>query len=436
MLASTLPTITHLVREAAHPLTGSPADYDSLLQFIGDARFVLLGEAAHGTHEFYRERAKITQRLLREKGFAAIAVEADWPDAYRVHRYVQGDKTDANAVQAVRGFKRFPAWIWRNADVLDFIRWLRTYNHASASAQQVGFYGLDLYSRHASMECVLRYLDATDPDAAHRARLRYACFDQFGDDPQAYGYAAGLGLRPAYEKEAISQLLHLQHCSLRYTCIGGLSGLAHFFEPEQDEHILQDAEEHYRAMFRGSVGSWNLRDQHMAATFSALAEDLELRQPPAKMIVWAHNSHIGDARATQMGDAGECNLGQLIRQRYGAQCRSIGFTTYSGTVTAASGWGSPAERKEVQPARLDSYEALFHQTGIPAFSLNLEPGSPVAEGLRDPLLERAIGVVYLPANELTSHYFRARLSEQFDAIVHFDRSRAVEPLEALHSPAL
>ena len=431
MLTSTLSIVTDLVREAAHPLTGSVADYDALLDSIGDARFVLLGEASHGTHEFYRERARITQRLILDKGFNAIAVEADWPDAYRVNCYVQGDNTDPDAVQALSGFKRFPAWMWRNADVLDFIGWLRTHNDSLDHAKRIGFYGLDLYSLHASMERVLRYLDEIDPDAAHRARLRYACFDNYGKDAQAYGYATGLGLSASCENEAVSQLIDLQHSSLRYARMDGLAALGRFFDAEQNAHVVKDAEEYYRAMFRGSVSSWNLRDRHMAETFDALIEHLELQNPRAKMVIWAHNSHVGDARATQMGKSGEWNIGQLIREKHSRDCRNIGFTTYSGTVTAASDWDRPAERKRVQPARFDSYEGLFHQVGIPAFSLNLQPGSHVANGLGEPMLERAIGVVYRPESELASHYFQATLSDQFDAIIHFDETRAVEPLEPL-----
>jgi erythromycin esterase-like protein len=431
MIDATQSIVTDLVREAAHALTGSATDYDPLFELIGDARFVLLGEASHGTHEFYRERARITQRLIRDRGFNAIAVEADWPDAYRVNRYVQGDNSDPDAVQALSGFKRFPAWMWRNADILDFVGWLRIFNDALEPPKRIGFYGLDLYSLHASMERVLRYLDEIDPDAARRARLRYACFDNFGDDPQTYGYAAGIGIRPSCEAEAVSQLVDLQRSALRYARMDGLVALERFFDAEQNARVVKDAEEYYRTMFHESVSSWNLRDQHMMETLSALRDYLEFRQAPSKIVIWAHNSHVGDARATQMGRVGEWNIGQLIRENYGDECRSIGFTTYSGTVTAASGWDCSAERKQVLPARSDSYEGLFHQVGIPAFSLALERGSHVAEGLREQMLERAIGVVYLPASELASHYFQASLSGQFDAIIHFDQTRAVEPLEPI-----
>src|SRR5271166_897417 len=431
MQSATLTIVTDLVRDAAHPLTGSRTDYDHLLDFIGDARFVLLGEASHGTHEFYRERARITQRLIREKGFTAIAVEADWPDAYRINRYITGQSTDSDAVEALNGFRRFPAWMWRNADVLDFVGWLRTHNDSLEPAQKVGFYGLDLYSLHTSIEAVLNYLDKVDPDAARRARHRYACFENFGEDPQTYGYAAGLGLGHTCESEVVAQLLELQQRAVEYARRDGWVAVESFFNAQQNARLVMDAEQYYRTMFRGRVSSWNLRDQHMAETLETLAEYLSLQHNPAKVVVWAHNSHLGDARATQMSLTGEWNVGHLVRQKYGRDSRLIGFSTYSGTVTAASGWDSPAERKRVLPARSDSYEGLFHQVGIPAFALILERDSHVAGGLREPMLERAIGVVYLPESELASHYFQAQLSDQFDAIIHFDETRAVEPLEAI-----
>lgn len=430
MNPATTSSILDTVREAAQPIEGSANDYDSLLAFIGEAKVVLLGEASHGTSEFYRSRAQITKRLICEKGFSAIAVEADWPDAYRVNRFVKGDNEDADASRALSGFKRFPTWMWRNAEVLQFLTWLRVHNDSLVPTDRVGFYGLDIYSLHASMECVLRYLDNIDPDAAHRARDRYACFTQFGDDPQRYGYDARLGLRPSCEEEAISQLIDIQRNSLLHSRMDGFAALDRFFDAEQNARVVKDAEEYYRAMFGDSVSSWNLRDQHMMETFVALSGHLGLRQASAKMVVWAHNSHIGDARATAMGQAGEWNIGQLARQKYGDDCRSIGFTTYAGTVTAASEWDGPTRTIPVRPARADSYESLMHDTEIPAFTLNLKRRSRVADSLRNPMRERAIGVIYRPESELASHYFTAALSDQFDAVIHFDKSRAVEPMES------
>lgn len=415
------------VRSAAQPLKGAPNDLDSLVDFVGDARFVLLGEASHGTHEFYRERARITKRLIREKGFQAICLEADWPDAYRVNQYVHGKPGDDNAVLALRGFERFPAWMWRNADVLDFVGWLRDYN--DSAQHKVGFYGLDLYSLHASMRVVLDYLDKVDPLAAARARHRYACFESFGEDPQAYGYAARLGLSHTCESEVVAQLVELMGSAAAYTRNDGAGAREAFFSAEQNAHLVKSAEEYYRAMFRRQTSSWNLRDTHMVETLGRLAHYLSSDRRPAKLIVWAHNSHIGDARATQMQRAGQWNVGQLVRLEHPHDCRLIGFTTYTGTVTAASNWDEPAQCKTVLSARPDSYEALFHDTGISDFLVLFGQGSNISVLLEQPRLERAIGVIYRPESELASHYFTARLSRQFDAVIHLDHTRAVEPLE-------
>jgi len=419
-----------LIAREAMPLHGASSDYDSLLEAVGDSRFVLLGEASHGTHEFYRERAQITKRLIAEKGFTAIAVEADWPDAYRTNRFVRGESDDAEAVDALQEFVRFPSWMWRNADVLDFIGWLRAYNDGLAvNATKTGFYGLDLYSLHTSIEAVLLYLDKVDPEAAERARYRYACFEHYGEDPQAYGYAAGFGLSRTCEEEVISQLLELQRRAADYARRDGRVASDDFFFAEQNARLVRNAEEYYRTMFRGRVSSWNLRDRHMAETLHALTIHLEKTDGRAKVVVWAHNSHLGDARATDMGAAGELNVGQLARQRYGRDAVLIGFSTYEGTVTAASNWGAPAERKRVRPALAGSFESLFHDASIPRFFLNFRGGGNAANALREDLLERAIGVIYVPQTERASHYFHARMSEQFDAVIHFDKTRAVEPLE-------
>jgi erythromycin esterase-like protein len=417
------------VREAARPLVGAAEDYDRLLEQIGSARIVLLGEASHGTHEFYRMRAEITQRLIAEKGFRAVAVEADWPDAYRVNRYVRGMSDDATANEALSDFRRFPTWMWRNADVLDFVGWLRDYNDSVASTEsKAGFYGLDLYSLYRSIQVVLDYLDRVDPDAARRARDRYACFEQFGEDSQAYGYATAFGLTESCEREAVEQLVELQRQANLGSHDGRLPADELFFV-EQNARLIKNAERYYRTMFGGRVSSWNLRDRHMAETLQALEAHLSRTDGPAKIVVWEHNSHLGDARATEMGTRGELSVGQLVRERYGQTSMLVGFTTYSGTVTAANDWDAPAERKQVRAALAGSYEALFHAVEIPAFELRLRAGTAVSQALRDPRLERAIGVIYRPDTERMSHYFYARLSEQFDAVIHFDHSRAVEPLE-------
>jgi len=417
--------VLRAIRHAAHPLTGEASDFDPLLRIIGNSRFVLIGEASHGTHEFYRLRAQVTKRLIAEKRFNAVAVEADWPDAYRVNKYVHFDSDDEDAIEALAGFQRFPAWMWRNADVLDFVGWLRNYNE-HRRAHRAGFYGLDLYSLHASIRAVLDFLDKVDPDAARRARYRYSCFENFGEDTQAYGYAASFGLAKGCEEEVISQWMEMRRRAGDLASRDGRVDRDAFFFAEQNARLVKNAEEYYRAMFHERVSSWNLRDTHMAETLSALAHHLG---PKSKIVVWAHNSHLGDARATEMGQRGELNLGQLVRQRYEKEATLIGFTTYTGTVTAASGWDSPAERKHVNPGLAGSYETLFHQTGIPNFLLLLNGKEKIASLLRDPRLERAIGVIYLPRSERASHYFHAQLSEQFDAVIHMDETRAVEPLE-------
>jgi len=430
MAVTVEPIVLDLVRDSAHPLTHSRADFDPLMEFIGDARFVLLGEASHGTHEFYRARADITKRLIEEKGFTAVAVEADWPDAYRVKRYVSGEGADPDAEEALGGFKRFPAWMWRNADVLDFVGWLEDHNQSlPPKAHKTGFYGLDLYSLHTSIEAVLGYLDKVDPEGARRARYRYGCFEHFGEDPQAYGYAASFGLSATCESEVVAQLVDLQRRAADYARRDGRVAADDFFYAEQNARLIKNAEVYYRTMFRGGVSSWNLRDLHMAETLDALAEHFERQGVRPKIAVWAHNSHLGDARATDRARHKEWNVGQLIRQKLGGECISVGFTTYTGTVTAASEWGGAAERKRVRPAMPGSFESLFHDAGIPAFLLTLPRRSPLTNGLRETRLERAIGVIYRPETELASHYFHASLSDQFDAVIHFDQTRAVEPLE-------
>jgi erythromycin esterase-like protein len=422
--------LTDAVREAAYRLTGVAQDYDPLMDLIGDAQIVLIGEASHGTHEFYEQRIEITKRLIQEKGFTAVAVEADWPDAYRVNRYVRGVNDDATAVEALGELQDFPTWMWRNTVVLNFINWLRQYNDAlPPDARKVGFYGLDLYSMHASIDAVLGYLDKVDPDAAKQARSRYSCFEHFREDTQTYGYATSYGLAESCEDEAINQLIELQRRTAEYAQRDGQVAEDEFFYAEQNARLVKNAEEYYRSMFRGRVSSWNIRDRHMAGTLDGLVAHLERQGNQAKVVVWEHNSHLGDARATEMGDAGELNVGQLVRERYGRDAVLIGFSTYTGTVTAASDWGASAELKRVRPALPESYEALFHNTGLPRFLLNLRDGGEIVTELRKPRLERAIGVIYRPDTERMSHYFRARLSEQFDAVIHIDETRAVEPLE-------
>jgi erythromycin esterase-like protein len=416
------------IRHAAVWFEPTTDGFDPLLESIGDARFVLIGEASHGTHEFYQIRAELTKALIARKGFNVVAVEADWPDAYRVNRWVRHASTDADAEAALSDFTRFPRWMWRNRDVVDFLSWLHAYNASKTAPSRTGFYGLDLYSLHTSIEAVLTYLRKVDPAAAARARYRYACFEDFGEDTQAYGYAASTGLSSSCEDEVIAQLLELRRRATDYASRDGRIAADEYFFAEQNARLVRNAEEYYRAMFGGRVLSWNLRDTHMMETLEALLRHVQQTSGDARAVIWAHNSHLGDARATYMSDGGQLNLGQLVRQAHGDQVRLIGFTTHTGTVTAASNWDEPAQRKRVRSSLPGSYERLFHDVGVPRFLLLLN--SPdMRTILSAPRLERAIGVIYRPDTERISHYFPAHLPGQFDAVLHIDETRALEPLE-------
>jgi erythromycin esterase-like protein len=420
------------------------ADLAPVLELAREARFVLIGEASHGTHEFYRMRAELTRTLIAEHGFGGVAVEADWPDAYRVNRFVRGESDDRDATASLAGFERFPQWMWRNTDVVDFVAWLREYNSRLDARHRVGFYGLDLYSLYGSISAVLDYLGAVDPPAADRARYRYGCFEHFAEDVQAYGYAATVDATRSCEDQAVEQLLELQRKAAAYARRDGAVAADELFFAEQNARLVANAERYYRSMFQQRISSWNLRDRHMAETLDALADHHTALGRPPRLVVWAHNSHLGDARATEMARGGELNVGQLVREAYGSEALNIGFTTYAGTVTAASEWDGVAERKRVRPALPGSYESVFHDVaGVLAtdsdaghtrnFCLVFRGDEPLSSALAGPLLERAIGVIYRPQTERLSHYFRARLPQQFDVVLHYDATRAVEPLETAPS---
>lgn len=419
-----------LIRKHAQPLTGTKNDYDALLDEIGDATCVLLGEATHGSHEFYQRRGHITKELITKKGFSAICLEADWPDAYRINRYIQGQKTDKNTQHALDGFKRFPQWMWRNTPMVELISWLHEHNGKLSHEKKVGLYGLDLYSLYTSIEEVLKYLDKTNPTAAQRARLRYDCFTQYRHNAQLYGYATTFDIGASCQKKVIEQLMDLRASAVELLRAHVDNPADEFFYVEQNAKLIKSAEEYYRSLFFGSAASsWNIRDTHMMETAESLLEHLKKSKKPAKIIIWAHNSHIGDAAATQMGAEGEINIGHLMKKKYGDKAKLVGFTTYSGTVSAASDWDGPVKRKLVRPALETSYEALFHETEIPHFLLLLNKDPRLAAALGIERLERAIGVIYRPETERASHYFGAHLPAQFDAIIHCDQTTAVEPLE-------
>lgn len=407
---------------------GGPRDWDPLLERVGDARVVLIGEATHGTHEFYELRAELTRRLIAERGFSIVAVEADWPDAYRVNRWVRGSGRDETAADALRDFERFPLWMWRNTEVVRFLEWLRARNAALPAERRAGFYGLDLYGLHASIDAVIGYLDRVDPEAAARARRRYGCLDHVGEDPQTYGWGVNLRLRRACRDEVVSQLVDLRRRAADYLARDGMVVEDEQFFAEENARLVVNAEEYYRELFGRRVNTWNLRDRHMVDVLEALLEHLSRRGPPARAVVWAHNSHVGDARATEQRDQGELDLGQLARERWGDAAALVGFTTYHGTVTAASSWGGPVERKRVRPGLHGSIEAVLHALGRQQVLVPLWDEG-VRAVLDEPRLERAIGVIYLPESERLSHYLRCHVADQFDALVHVDRTRALEPLD-------
>jgi protein-L-isoaspartate(D-aspartate) O-methyltransferase len=423
--------IAELLRETVEPVPDvESADLGSLLERIGDARVVLLGEATHGTSEFYRMRARITRELILRKGFTIVAVEADWPDAARIHRYVQ--HVEERGPGRWRSFARFPTWMWRNREVLEFVEWLRTHNRAVEDpARRAGFFGLDLYSLFTSIHSVLAYLDGVDPDAARTARERYGCLTPWESDPATYGRAVlSAGYRRC-EGQVVAMLRDMLERRMDYAARDG----ERYLDAVQNARLVANAERYYRVMYYGSTESWNLRDRHMFETLESL---LTFHGPAARAVVWEHNSHVGDAAATEMSVRGELNVGRLCRERHGEAAFLVGFGTDHGTVAAASNWDDPMQVLSVRSAHPESYERVCHESGVEAFLLHLrEPARPeVREELEPARLERAIGVIYRPETELQSHYFYATLPHQFDEYVWFDETRAVTPLTTREIPGI
>lgn len=410
--------LIHRIAEAAEPFASiEAADLDPLLERIGSARVVLLGESTHGTSEFYRMRARITRELILRKGFRFVAIEADWPDAARVDHYVRHFAYPPSEWTA---FARFPTWMWRNDETREFISWLRKHNGTVQRHERVAFHGLDLYSLYDSIRSVLKYLEEVDPESAKIARERYGCLTRWQRDPATYGRAALTGTYVSCEQHVVSMLKDLLARRQAYTERDG----ERFLDAEQNARLIANAEQYYRIMYYGSRASWNLRDSHM---FSTLQNLLAFHGEGGKAVVWAHNSHVGNAEATEMSARGEHNLGQLCRRQLGDDAYIVGFGTHGGTVAAASEWDGPMEVKEVRPAVTGSYERLCHDTGLARFLMGLRGRTdPFGSGRR---LERAIGVIYRPETELASHYFEAELARQFDEYVWFDATRAVTPFE-------
>lgn len=418
-----------IVRNAALWFEPEIDGFGSVLDRLGDARLVLMGEPTRGTEEFYRIRAELTRALITRKGFNLVAVEADWPDAYRANRYVRHESDDPSAVAALAGFTRFPQWIWRNVEVVRFLEWLREHNGSRGAHERCGFYGLDLYSLHSSMDAALHCLRTVDPEAARHARLCYSCFEAFGEDAQSNGYAAAFGLERAAEDAVVAALVESRRKAAESAHGANRGAADDSFVAEQNARLARNAESYYRAMFGGRVECWNQRDTHMMETLETLLRHITRLSGSARAVVWAHNSHLGDARATEMGQQhGEINLGQLARERYREEARLVGFTTHTGTVTAAGDWEEPGAHMRMHPAHPASYEALFHTAGLDRFALTFEDDC-VCEALTTPRLERAIGLIYKPETERSSHYFTAELPRQFDVVLHIDRTQALQPLE-------
>lgn len=453
--------LSSVIRKHAQTLDGQ--FLDRLAAEIGrrNCKVVCIGEASHGTHEFYQLRAELSKRLIAEYGFDGVCIEGDWPDTWRVNRYVQGigpeDQRDQSANEALSEFKRFPTWMWRNRVVESFVEWLKQHNEIvkrypdretvqDTSPLGAGFYGMDLYSLFCSMDAIVDYLEKVDKEAAQRARERFECFEQGARrrgererDAQVYGQRAAFGMSKACQNEVIEQLKELQKAQYEKSGNNG----DEFFSAQLNALLVKNAENYYRNMFMGEEPSWNMRDRHMSDTVHELIKHIERKKQaanlgdrPAKLILWAHNSHLGDARATEMGlERGELNVGQLMRESFGDAthnlgCYNIGFTSHSGTVTAAHNWNTPDHHMIVNPGREGSYEHLMHMVRDGHdFGLIIRGNSELTQTLRMPRLERAIGVIYRPRTELQSHYFQAYLSQQFDAIMHVDRSHAIEPLD-------
>lgn len=420
----------NVVRDHGEPLPSldDQEAFGAMFDRFADAKVVLLGEATHGTSEFYRARAAITRRLIEKHGFNIVAVEADWPDAARIDAYVRHRSVpDTDDV----AFERFPTWMWRNEEVADFVNWMREHDKDRAEDDRAEFRGLDVYSLHSSIRAVLDYLDKVDPDAAQEARGRYGCLSPWQSDPARYGRAVLTGQKKSCDEKLLRQLQDILDKRIDYL---ESEGGEQFFDAVQNAKIVHAAEHYYRIMYEGATESWNLRDRHMFDTLQSLLA----RRENAKAVIWAHNSHIGNAAATAMGWQGEFNIGELCRKAYREEAVLIGFGTDRGTVAAADDWDEPMQVKNVVPARPNSHERIFRDTGLPCFLTDWRENfqEDLKNVLSRPRLERAIGVVYRPDTELYSHYFEAILAEQFDAFVWFAETKAVTPLTHAHGKGM
>lgn len=417
------------LKEYFQPLKDTLTDYNTILDSIENIEHVLIGEATHGSHEFYSIRVDITKRLILEKKFNAIAIEADWPDVHRINQYIKGDKTIKNATDAFGGFKKFPTWMWRNEVIIEFVEWLYSYNSKLPFVKKIGFYGLDLYSLNTSIEVIIKYLEKKDMEAANKARQRYACFNSLKDELSSYGYAATFGMTKSCENEVREQLLELNENSYKYMNENSIEEDQCYYIT-QNARLVKNAEKYYRSMFEHKSSSWNIRDTYMFETLDLLAEHLSKQlKSSAKIVTWAHNSHIGDARATELKALKQVNLGQLAREKYGNKVFIIGFLTYAGFVTSATKWGGVVEYKKILPALSHSYEYFLHNLSATNFIINFISMDIIDELIPAGLLQRAIGVIYLPKTERASHYFHTNLIKQFDTVIYIDKTSALRPLE-------
>jgi erythromycin esterase-like protein len=418
------------VRECAHAHTGALDDYAPLMELIGDAHLVLLGQGSYGTHEFYAARARITRRLIEEKGFSAVAVDADWAGASRVNWFVQGDGENEDALAALDGFCRFPAYLSRNAAVIDFLEWMRAYNQALQGDPAIGFHGLDFYNTHNAYRAAVAHLDRIDPAAAERMRFRYAytCFGELVEEAGAIDDEAGL--RPErLPDELLAEIVESRRRSAaQITSAGGNVAEYESFFRRQDAALDDRAEQYYRTVFGCEDSPWNVRNDYLAENLTDLVGHLERSGVPGKVVLWAHNKNAGDSRAMEMIQRHESSVGSLMRQRHGPDAVLMGFTTDHGMVRAASKWDGCLEQQIIVPSLPDSYESLFHEVGHPRFLLPIRGNEKAAEALRGPRLQRSIGVIYRPGGNALDYYTQARLSDQFDAVVHFDQTTAVHPL--------
>lgn len=415
------------IRSVAVPFNDISSDLTQIIQELSTKEFILLGGASHGTQEFCQARIEITKQLILHHKLSAIAIEGDWPSAYRVNCYVRWQSDDNNANEALSDFKRFPLWMWRNTLILDFVVWLRNHNKGLPVERQVGFYGLDMYSMYESIGAVIDYLDQVDPEAGKQARIHYECLDHMGGENQ-YGYGVALGYKRSCESDVIAQLVALREKAISYVADGDMASEDDQFQAEQNARLISDAEAYYRQLFDPRINTWTLRDVHMKSTLDDLHEHLSKRlKNPAKIAVWAHNTHVGDARATELVRRSQQNLGQLVRESYTHCCALLGLMTYSGIMTAATRWNAPAQRMLLRPAIDGAVEELLHATELKQFYLALNHG--IADALDCSYLTRAIGVTYQPEIEEAKHYLSCRLTEQYDGLLFIDETRALEPLD-------